>query len=141
MFGMMRTVFGLQRLSILQRRRAGEQNLPPLLTPREVLEFATIEGARCAALDHKIGTLTPGKEADLLILRAHELDVWPHNNAFGTVASLMNPSHVEMVFVAGKVRKWRGSLVGVDVERVRQLVQQAREDVMRRANYKVDLLT
>jgi 5-methylthioadenosine/S-adenosylhomocysteine deaminase len=129
------------RVSQVKRRtRAGEQSLPPLLTPREVLEFATIEGARCAALDHKVGTLAPGKDADILVLRANGLDVWPHNNAFGTVASLMNPGHVETVFIAGKVRKWRGNLVGVDVERVRQLVQEAREAVMRRANYKVDLL-
>jgi hypothetical protein len=56
------------------------------------------------------------------------------------VANLMNPGHVETVFIAGKVRKWRGSLVGVDVGRVRQLVQEARTAMMRRASFKVDLL-
>ena len=44
MFGMMRTAFNFQRLGILQRKRNGEQNLPPLLTCRDVLEFATIDG-------------------------------------------------------------------------------------------------
>lgn len=141
MFGMMRAAFDLQRLFILQRARTGEQNLPPLVTPREVLEFATIEGARCADLDRKVGTLTPGKEADVLVLRADRLDVWPHNNAFGTVANLMNPSHVEAVFIAGKVRKWRGNLVGVDAERVRRLVREANEAVTGRAHVKVDLLS
>jgi 5-methylthioadenosine/S-adenosylhomocysteine deaminase len=140
MFGMMRTVFELQRLAILQRRQAGEQNLPALLTPREVLEFATIEGARCAALDHRCGTLTPGKDADIVLLRADRLDIWPHSNAFGTVASLMNPSHVDTVFIAGKLKKWRGSLVGVDTARVRQLAEDARAGVMRRANFRVELL-
>src|SRR5262249_41734279 len=106
MFGMMRTTFELQRLSILQRARRGEQKLPPLLTPRDVLEIATIEGARCARLDHKAGTLTPGKEADIAVLRADGLDLWPHNNAFAMVANQMNPSHVESVFIAGKVKKW-----------------------------------
>jgi len=72
----MRTTFEVQRLFILQRVRRGEQNLPPLLTPREVLEFATIEGARCARLDGKVGMLTPGKEADITVLRADRLDVW-----------------------------------------------------------------
>ena len=71
----------LQRLYILQRARSGEQNLPPLLTPRDVLEFATIEGARCANLEGKVGTLTPGKEADIVMLRADRIDVWPLNNA------------------------------------------------------------
>ena len=140
MFGIMRTTFDLQRLFILQRVRRGEQNLPPLLTPREVLEFATIEGARCARLDGKVGTLTPGKDADINVLRADRLDVWPHNNAFGTVTNLMNPSHVEAVFIAGKAKKWRGNLVGVDTARVRRLVQEARDGVMGRAGFKVDLL-
>ncbi len=140
MFSLMRTIFDLQRLFILQRSRGGEQKVPPLVTPRDVLEFATIEGARCANLDAKVGTLTPGKEADLVILRADGLDVWPHNNAFSTVANLMNPSHVEAVFIAGKARKWRGRLVGIDTVRVRQLAQQSRDMVMGRANFSVDLL-
>ena len=52
----------------------------------------------------------------------------------------MNPSHVETVLIAGKVKKWRGSLVGVDVARVRQLAEASREAVMQRANFRVDLL-
>ncbi len=91
-------------------------------------------------LDDKVGTLTPGKDADITVLRADRLDVWPHNNAFGTVTNLMNPSHVESVFIAGKVKKWRGNLVGVDMARVRRLVAQARDAVMRRADFKMDLL-
>ena len=79
-----------------------------------MLEFATIAGARCAKLDSKVGTLTPGKEADIVMLRADRLDVWPLNNALWRVVNFMNPGHVETVFIAGKVKKWRGNLVGVD---------------------------
>jgi cytosine/adenosine deaminase-related metal-dependent hydrolase len=140
MFGIMRAVFDLQRLSILQRARKGEQNLPPLVTPRDVLEFATIEGARCANLDRRIGTLAPSKEADLVVLRADGLDVWPHSNAYGTAANLMNPGHVETVFIAGKVKKWRGRLVGVDLPRVRRLALQSRDAVMERAGFRIGLL-
>jgi 5-methylthioadenosine/S-adenosylhomocysteine deaminase len=140
MFGMMRTAFEVQRLFILQRKRNGEQNLPPLVTPRDVLEFATIEGARCANIDGKVGTLTPGKEADIVMLRADHLDVWPLNNAPSIVASLMNPSHVESVFIAGKPKKWHGALVGVDMERVRRLVTQSRDAVVRRGGFALNLL-
>jgi len=140
MFGIMRTAFELQRLSLLQRARNNERNLPPLLSPREVLEFATIAGARCARIDRKIGTLTPGKEADLVILRADVLDVWPHNNAYSTVVSLMNPGHVEGVFIAGKLKKWRGRLVGVDEARVRQLVTESRDFVLQRGRFPLNLL-
>jgi len=139
-FTIMRSTFTFQHLGLFQRARNGEQNLPPRLMCRDVLEFATIEGARCANLERKVGTLTPGKEADIVLLRADRLDVWPLNNAPGVVVNLMNPSHVDTVFIAGKVRKWRGNLVGVDVPRVLRLVQEARDAVVRRAGFTMNLL-
>jgi len=139
-FTVMRTVFTFQRMQIFARARSGTQDLPPLLTCREVLEFATIEGARCANLDGKIGTLTPGKEADIIMLRADRLSLWPLNNAPGTVVNLMNPGNVDTVFIAGQVRKWRGSLVGVDAPRLMRMAGEARDAVMRRAGFSVNFL-
>jgi cytosine/adenosine deaminase-related metal-dependent hydrolase len=139
-FTIMRAAFTLQRLMLLQRARRGEQNLPPLVTCREVLEFVTVAGARCAGLDGKVGTLSPGKEADIVLLAADRLNVWPLNNAPGAVVNVMNPGHVETVLIAGKVRKWRGGLVGVDVPRVLRLVQEARDAVLRRAGFRMNLL-
>jgi 5-methylthioadenosine/S-adenosylhomocysteine deaminase len=140
MFGMMRTAFNLQRLFILQRRRNGEQNTPPLLTCREVLEFATIEGARCADLGDRVGSLTPGKEADIVLLRADRLNIWPLNNAPSAVVNIMNPGHVDAVFVRGKVKKWRGNLVGVDVPHVLRLIANARDAVLQRSGFELDLV-
>jgi cytosine/adenosine deaminase-related metal-dependent hydrolase len=139
-FTVMRTVFTFQRMQTFARARSGAQDLPPLLTCREVLEFATIEGARCANLDSKIGTLTPGKEADVVMLRADRLSLWPLNNAPGTVVNLMNPGNVDTVFIAGQVRKWRGNLVGVDVPRLMRTAGEARDGVMRRAGFSVNFL-
>jgi cytosine/adenosine deaminase-related metal-dependent hydrolase len=139
-FTLMRATAVAQRYFVLQRGRGGEQNLPPLLTCRELLEFATIEGARCANLDSKVGRLTPSKEADLLVLRADRIDVWPLNNAPGAVVNLMNPVHVEGVFIAGKVKKWRGALVGIDEQRVRRSMEEARDRVVRRAGFPMNLL-
>ena len=139
-FSVMRSTYTLQRLLVLQRARRGEQNLPPLLTCRDMLEFATIAGARCANLDSKVGTLTPGKEADIVMLRTDRLDVWPLNNAPMAVVNLMNPAHVDTVFIAGRVRKWRGNLVGVDTSRVLRLVEEARDGVVRRAGFQMNLL-
>ena len=68
------------------------------------------------------------------------LNVWPLNNAPGAVVNLMNPTNVDSVFIAGKVRKWRGSLVGVDVARVLRLVEEARDAVVRRAGFAMNLL-
>jgi len=139
-FSAMRSTFTLQHFQLFQRASNGEQNLPPRLTPRDMLEFATIEGARCANLESKIGSLTPGKEADIIMLRTDRLNIWPLNNAPGMVVNLMNPSHVDSVFIAGKVKKWRGNLVGVDVPHVLQLVREARDAVVRRSGFHTDVL-
>jgi hypothetical protein len=52
----------------------------------------------------------------------------------------MNPSHVETVMVAGKVKKWRGSLVGLDVPHLLRLATEARDRVFARAGFQVNLL-
>src|SRR5207237_4796423 len=120
-FSLMRQTFSFQRWEVLERGRKGERNLPPLLTCRDLLEFATLEGARCANIDDKVGTLSPGKEADIVMLRADQLGLWPLNNASGSVVTQAHPGHVEPVFIGGMLRKWRGSLVGVYITRVLRL--------------------
>jgi cytosine/adenosine deaminase-related metal-dependent hydrolase len=140
MFGIMRTAFNLQRLSTQQRRRDGDAHAPDLISCREVLEYATIAGARCAGLDRKIGTLSPGKHADLIMMRASDVDTWPLNNAFSSVVNLMNPSHVEAVFVRGVAKKWAGRLVGIDAEKVLRSVKACRDAVLQRANYHIGIV-
>jgi 5-methylthioadenosine/S-adenosylhomocysteine deaminase len=139
-FTQMRAALTLQRLLVLQRARNGEQNPPPLLTCREVLEFATIEGARCAGLEAKCGTLTPGKDADIVMLKANQMDVWPLNNAPGTVVNMMNPSHVDTVFIAGRAKKWRGALTGINIPNVLRQAEEARDGVVLRAGVERNLL-
>jgi cytosine/adenosine deaminase-related metal-dependent hydrolase len=138
-FTIMRSAFTLQRLVALQRARRGEAS-EPLLTCRQVVEFATVDGARCARLESKVGTLTPGKEADVVLLRADRLNVWPLNNVPGAIVTLMDTSNVDSVFIAGRVKKWRGSLVGVDVARVLRLTQEARDYVVRASGFSEDFL-
>jgi cytosine/adenosine deaminase-related metal-dependent hydrolase len=140
MFSMMRMTGVVQRYGVYAREKTSPQSAPKLLTCREILEFGTINGARCANVDGKVGTLTPGKDADLLMLKTNSIDIWPLNNAHGAVVNLMGPQHVEAVFIAGQVKKWRGSLVGVDMPRVLRSMQEARDGVLRRANFPMDLL-
>jgi len=139
MFTVMRTTFTLQRALINERSLAGEENLPSLLGCRDVIEMATIAGARAAHLDHKIGTLSPGKEADIIMLAGDRINVFPLNNVPGTVVTLIDTSNVDSVFVAGKVVKWQGRLVGVDLGRLRRMVEKSRDGVLARAGYAADL--
>jgi 5-methylthioadenosine/S-adenosylhomocysteine deaminase len=106
---------------------------PPLLNVRDVLRFATINGARHLRLDGKTGSLKPGKEADIIILDATALNVAPLNNVPGAVVSLMDRSNVETVIVAGKVRKWKGKLLGVDLPRLRQQLEESRDYLFTKA--------
>jgi 5-methylthioadenosine/S-adenosylhomocysteine deaminase len=134
-FSQMRAVFTLQRMLVLARQRAGEQNLPPLLTAREVLEFATIEGARDNGLEKKVGSLTPGKEADIIMLRTDQINVLPVNNAYGAIALGMDTSNVDTVLIGGKIMKRQGKLVGVDLERIRRQAEQSRDYIVAKAGW------
>lgn len=132
-FTQMRTVFTLQRALINERALNGETNLPELLTSRDVIRFATVEGARVARLSHKVGSLTPGKEADVILLRADAINVAPLNNVPGAVVTLMERSNVDTVIVAGRIRKWRGALVGVNWPRLRTTLEASRDYVLQAA--------
>ena len=126
-FAQMRTIFSLQKNEVWARRLAGDRNPPKFLTAREVIEFATIEGARANGLDRTIGTLTPGKAADVILLRTDRLNVMPMNNAVGAVVTSMGPQNVDTVLIGGKVMKRNGELVGVDYKRLARLGNEAHE--------------
>lgn len=135
LFTSMRMALAVQRMLASERAANGDKSAPKWLTARDVLEFATIEGARANGLDHKIGTLTPGKEADIILLRRDRVNVMPLNSAVGAVVLSMDSSNVDTIFVAGRMVKRNGLLVGVDVKRVERLVTAARDRVIAKANY------
>jgi 5-methylthioadenosine/S-adenosylhomocysteine deaminase len=103
---------------------AGSQ---PLLNVRDVLRYATINGAKHLGLGGKTGSLTPGKEADIIILDAEHINVFPVNHVPGAVVQMMERSNVETVIVAGKVRKWKGKLLDVDLRRLRSRLEDSRD--------------
>ncbi|MGH8697298.1 MAG: amidohydrolase family protein, partial [Burkholderiales bacterium] len=129
MFTQMRTIMALQRMFVneMALNGVGPSDRPALLTTRDVLRFATMQGAKDLRLDHKIGSLTPGKEADIIILDAQAINVAPLNVVPGAVVSLMERSNVETVIVAGKVRKWKGRLVDVNLRSLRRELENSRD--------------
>ena len=135
LFTQMRTAFTLQRMQVLARERAGEKNLPKLLTVREVVEFATVQGAKANALDAKVGTLTPGKQADIVLLRHDRPNVLLLNNAYGAVVLEMDTSNVDTVFIAGTMVKSGGQLVGVDVAKVARLAERSRDYIVSKTGW------
>jgi len=137
-FSLMRGAFCLQRAlaNDLAFRESNPGNLPvpQLVTSRQVIEMATIAGAAASRVLDKVGTLTPGKEADIIVLEARNIDTWPMNNVPGTIVTMMSPRHVRDVLIAGKVVYWRRKLVGWDVDRLLRQAEQARDRVLARIN-------
>ena len=137
-FSLMRGAFCLQRglANDLAFKESNPGNLPvpQLVTSRQVIEMATIAGAAANRVLHKVGTLTPGKEADIIVLDARNINTWPMNNVAGTIVTMMNPRHVRDVLIAGKVVFWKGKLVGWDVDRLLRQAEQARDRVLARIN-------
>jgi hypothetical protein len=113
--------------------------IPAPLSTRDVLRYATINGAKHLRLDGKTGSLKPGKEADIIILDATALNVFPINNVPGAVVSLMERTNVETVIVAGKVRKWKGELLDVDLNRLRRQLEESRNFIFAKANVPQDI--
>jgi cytosine/adenosine deaminase-related metal-dependent hydrolase len=105
----------------------------PLLNVRDVLRYATINGAKHLGLDGKTGSLTPGKEADIIILDATHINVFPVNHVPGAVVQMMERSNVETVIVAGKVRKWKGNLLDVNLGRLRRELEDSRDFIFYKA--------
>jgi 5-methylthioadenosine/S-adenosylhomocysteine deaminase len=114
---------------------------PPLLTTRDVLRYATMNGAKALRLENKIGSLTPGKEADIIILDATRINVAPLNQVPGAVVSLMDRTNVETVIVAGKVRKWKGQLIDVDLNRLRHQLEASRDYIFSAAGIPQNLFS
>lgn len=112
---------------------ASPKPAPAPLTTRDVLRYATINGAKALRLDGKTGSLTPGKEADVIILDATRINVFPVNQVPGAVVSLMDRTNVETVIVAGKVRKWKGTLLDADLPKLRRELEQSRDYVFAHA--------
>jgi len=125
-FGQMRMALALQRMLAHERARRGEPSPPRLLTAREVLAIATLGGARVNHMDDRIGSLTPGKQADILVLDPRSVDVLPLNDPYGAIVTGMGTANVRHVFVAGRARKWDGRLVDLDLARLERLAEASR---------------
>lgn len=73
--------------------------------------MATINGARALGLADATGSLTPGKRADLIMIRAHDLNVAPVVDVESAIVRLPTPANIDTVFIDGRILKWRGRLV------------------------------
>ena len=133
-------IFSEMRLALAaERSRAnapalsrGEQVPTVALHQRDMLRLATIDGARVWKMEHEVGSLTPGKQADITVIDMRS----PHLDGYGdSIATMLlgaGPADVETVIVGGDVVKRQRQLVGEHVEKARELMLASRDRIRKR---------
>jgi 5-methylthioadenosine/S-adenosylhomocysteine deaminase len=110
MFAQMRAVNSIQHAAMFDLKLSGKGKLPQLLTTRDVIKYATSDGAAAVGMSSEVGSLEPGKQADVLVLRTDLPNVHPVNDPIGAVVWGMDTSNVDWLFVGGKPQMREGDL-------------------------------
>ena len=130
MFTQIRAAFGAERARVHAEKYEPNEQVPKdVLTAREVLQAATLDGAHVAGVEDRTGSLTPGKQADIVIIDATSLNMAPVIDPVAAVVLSADVSNVETVFVAGQVKKRDGKLLA-DVDKARADVEASRDHLL-----------
>jgi 5-methylthioadenosine/S-adenosylhomocysteine deaminase len=136
LFAQMRATISLQHATAFDRKLAGKAGIPRLMSTRDVIRYATVDGARVAGLMGITGSLEPGMRADVILLRTDRPNVFPINDPIGAVVWGMDTSNVHGVFVDGRVLM-RDGVLQTDVQRARDLATTAQRRVLAAAGLAV----
>jgi cytosine/adenosine deaminase-related metal-dependent hydrolase len=128
LFSEMRLALAAERSRANAAALARGERVPTVaLHQRDMLRLATIDGARVWNMQGEVGSLTPGKQADVTVIDMRS----PHLDGFGDRVAAMvlgaGPADVETVVVGGDVVKRDGKLVGAHVAKALQLMRASRE--------------
>jgi cytosine/adenosine deaminase-related metal-dependent hydrolase len=105
------------------------------LTARRLVELATIDGARDLKLADKTGSLTPGKRADLILIRTTDVNMAPVGDPFEALVALAQPGNVDTVVVDGRILRRQGRFAALDHAQVARDAAQSAADLRARANW------
>jgi cytosine/adenosine deaminase-related metal-dependent hydrolase len=137
MFTVMRMALQFQRSVDNQRALDGGESPAKIsLSARRALEWGTIEGARAMGLADRIGTLTPGKRADLIMIRTGDLNLFPVNDPLETVIFQAGAGNVDTVMVGGEVLKKGGKLLYPKLAEMKERLAESGRRLLRDAGLK-----
>ncbi len=126
LFAQMQAIFTIQRVGAFGRAYGGGQAPLPMST-LQVLRLATSGGAAVNGLGQTAGVIAPGRLADIVLIRADDLNTLPLNDAVGTVVLGAGPQNVDTVIVDGVFRKFGDALLDVDLQQLRTLARESRD--------------
>jgi len=133
MFSQLRTAFTSARAEQLPLDATAPYE--PTVEARDVLELATISGARAIGLGDVCGSVSVGKAGDLVVIRGDAVNTAPMVDPVATVVLSADTSNVDTVIVGGRVVKRHGVLTGADIGAVVEQSAQARDRVLRAADW------
>ena len=132
MFAVLRVALQAERhaedlATIAKTGRAPERISVPC---REALRWATLEGARMLGMERRIGSLAPGKQADVLLLRGEDLNLFPVTDPVAAIVLHANAANVDTVLVAGKIAKRAGKLLYPDLAAQKSALAEASRRIL-----------
>lgn len=128
MFAQIRSAISVQHATLFDLKLAGKGGVPNLMSTRDAIRHGTIDGARSIGLGTVTGSLEPGKQADVIVLRADVPNIYPINDPIGAVVWGMDTSNLEWSFAGGKPLVRAGELEA-DTGRARELAESAQKRV------------
>ncbi|MET4084193.1 5-methylthioadenosine/S-adenosylhomocysteine deaminase [Pedobacter sp. UYP30] len=139
MFTEMSVGFALQRAFAQNMRYNGNDSAPLPVSSRAILEAATINGSQIAGFGAVSGSITPGKSADLILIKTDSLNLFPSNSAIGTVVHAADRSNVDLVMIAGKILKSDGKLVGFDISKIQKEITESLAYLFGKSGYQANV--
>jgi cytosine/adenosine deaminase-related metal-dependent hydrolase len=100
-------------------------------TSKQALSWATVHGARALGLADRVGHLAAGMQADLVVIDARALNLWPAHDPIAA-ALQSGIANIEAVMIAGRWRKRNYTLLGADIDEVKDRLQESGERFARR---------
>ena len=127
MFTQMRSAFAADRARVHAEKFEPNEQVPKdVLTAEQMLRAATIDGAYVAGVEDRTGSLTPGKQADIVVIDAQSVNMTPVIDPVTAVVLCADVSNVDTVLVAGSVKKRDGTLLA-DLDKARRDVEASSE--------------
>ena len=118
--------FGLAAERLLSSNKLLPDEVPAVKV-RDMLEFATIVGARACGIDDRTGSLSIGKQADIVMVRGTDLNLTPVSDPVGAIVLAAHAGNVDAVLVQGEFRKRNGRMVGVDLAAIQRAALASRD--------------
>ena len=124
MFNVMRIALQIQRMIDNKPFADAHKPIESLsIAPSQALEWATINGAQMMGMEHKIGSLTPGKQADIILIRSDDLNLRPVNDPVNAVVFYANASNIDSVYIAGELKKKNGHLIYANLSTIMEKLE------------------